>query len=131
MARGCKPVLLRLLEHCLPAASSGFHIFQLCRWHKSFPKSGIESPVVFTPFCSGAGIVANLGLLGYFKYADFLIENINTAFDVGLNLPQILLPLGISFFTFTQIAYLVDSYRGKPRNTIFSTTRCLLPSFLT
>lgn len=74
----------------------------------------------FSPrFVLGAGIVANLGLLGYFKYADFLIDNINTAFDIGLNLPQILLPLGISFFTFTQIAYLVDSYRGEAKEYDF------------
>jgi alginate O-acetyltransferase complex protein AlgI len=60
-------------------------------------------------------ITANLTLLGYFKYANFLVDNINAAFNVGYALPQILLPLGISFFTFTQIAYLVDSYRGEAK----------------
>ena len=65
------------------------------------------------------GIAANLGLLGYFKYANFLTDNINAAFNVGLALPDILLPLGISFFTFTQIAYLVDSYRGEAREYDF------------
>ncbi|MFA5923766.1 MAG: MBOAT family O-acyltransferase [Methylococcaceae bacterium] len=60
-------------------------------------------------------ITANLALLGYFKYANFLVDNINAAFNVGYALPQILLPLGISFFTFTQIAYLVDSYRGEAK----------------
>lgn len=59
------------------------------------------------------GIVANLLLLGYFKYTDFLIENINAALSTGLELQHIVLPLAISFFTFTQIVYLVDSYRGE------------------
>jgi alginate O-acetyltransferase complex protein AlgI len=60
-----------------------------------------------------SGITANLALLGYFKYANFLVDNINAAFEVNYALPEIILPLGISFFTFTQIAYLVDSYQGK------------------
>mgnify|MGYP001202658709 CR=1 FL=1 len=59
------------------------------------------------------GIVANLLLLGYFKYTDFLIGNINIIFDTKYAPLQILLPLAISFFTFTQIVYLVDSYRGE------------------
>jgi len=66
-----------------------------------------------------SSIIANLVLLGYFKYANFLIENINTTFNVGYILPPILLPLGISFFTFTQIAYLVDSYRGEVKEYNF------------
>lgn len=59
------------------------------------------------------GIAANLVLLGYFKYTDFLLNNINIAFETSFQLPHILLPLAISFFTFTQIVYLVDSYRGE------------------
>jgi D-alanyl-lipoteichoic acid acyltransferase DltB (MBOAT superfamily) len=64
-------------------------------------------------------IAANLILLGYFKYANFLLENINVALNVDYILPQTLLPLGISFFTFTQIAYLVDSYRGEVKEYDF------------
>ncbi|MBV5298601.1 MAG: MBOAT family protein [Rhodoferax sp.] len=62
-----------------------------------------------------AGISANLLLLGYFKYAGFLVGNLNGLFQLQLGLPQILLPLGISFFTFTQVAFLVDSYRGAAK----------------
>jgi len=62
------------------------------------------------------GIVANLGLLGYFKYMDFFIANVNSLFGANISLLHIALPLGISFFTFQQIAYLVDSYRGETRN---------------
>ena len=59
------------------------------------------------------GIIANLALLGYFKYSDFFIENFNLAFDGSMPLLHLALPLAISFFTFQQIAYLVDSYRGE------------------
>jgi D-alanyl-lipoteichoic acid acyltransferase DltB (MBOAT superfamily) len=60
-----------------------------------------------------AGITANLLLLGYFKYTDFFLSNINSVLGTNYPLPHILLPLAISFFTFTQIVYLVDSYRGE------------------
>ena len=59
------------------------------------------------------GIIANISLLGYFKYTDFLIENFNLAFDSSIPLLHLALPLAISFFTFQQIAYLVDSYRKE------------------
>lgn len=59
------------------------------------------------------GILFNIGLLGYFKYTDFFIENINALFGTNLLLTQILLPLGISFFTFQQLAFVVDRYKGK------------------
>ena len=61
------------------------------------------------------GICANLAFLGYYKYADFLIENVNLALGTEFALLNLLLPLAISFFTFQQIAYLVDSYRGQVR----------------
>jgi D-alanyl-lipoteichoic acid acyltransferase DltB (MBOAT superfamily) len=64
-------------------------------------------------------IVANLALLSYFKYAGFLFENINALTGVGLVIDRIVLPLGISFFTFTQIAFLVDTYRGNVREFNF------------
>ncbi|WP_236614013.1 MBOAT family O-acyltransferase [Nafulsella turpanensis] len=59
-----------------------------------------------------AGIVANVLLLVFFKYTDFLIQNFNALTSSSLSLLHIVLPLGISFFTFQQIAYLVDSYHG-------------------
>ena len=58
------------------------------------------------------GVTVNLILLGCFKYTDFFISNLNRVTGMGLPLQQIILPLGISFFTITQIAYLVDSYEG-------------------
>jgi alginate O-acetyltransferase complex protein AlgI len=59
------------------------------------------------------GVTANLLLLGYYKYTDFVLGNVNVVFGTSFTLPHILLPLAISFFTFTQIVYLVDSYRGE------------------
>ena len=58
------------------------------------------------------GIVINLGLLGFFKYADFFIGNINVATGLDVTTLQIALPLAISFFTFQQIAFLVDAHSG-------------------
>ena len=65
------------------------------------------------------GIVANVALLGYFKYADFLIENINLATNKHIPLLHLALPLAISFFTFQQIAYLVDSYKAETKEYDF------------
>ena len=58
------------------------------------------------------GLIGNIVFLGYFKYMDFFIGNMNTVLKTDLPLLQIVLPLGISFFTITQIAFLVDCYEG-------------------
>jgi len=60
-------------------------------------------------------IVGDVLFLGYYKYADFLISNVNALFSAQIELLRLALPLGISFFTFTQIAYLVDAYRGTAK----------------
>ncbi|HIP41536.1 MAG TPA: MBOAT family protein [Campylobacterales bacterium] len=65
------------------------------------------------------GIIANVTLLGYFKYADFFISNLNYLLDTDVGLLKLALPLAISFFTFQQIAYLVDSYRGETKEYSF------------
>lgn len=59
-----------------------------------------------------AGIAANIGLLAYYKYTNFFVDNLNSLAGTNFILETIILPLGISFFTFTQIAYLVDAHRG-------------------
>lgn len=60
-----------------------------------------------------AGVAANLALIGYFKYANFFAENMAALFGASWRTLDIFLPLGISFFTFQQIACLVDTYHGK------------------
>ncbi len=58
------------------------------------------------------GVALNLAALGFFKYADFLVDVLHEATGASLPHPGVILPLGISFFTFQQIAYLVDVMRG-------------------
>ena len=58
------------------------------------------------------GIVLNFLALGYYKYSNFFIENLNNVFNVNIRYLSIILPLGISFFTFQNVSYLIDVYRG-------------------
>ncbi len=62
------------------------------------------------------GILINTGSIFYFKYFYFFLKNVNALFNQTFELKNILLPLGISFFTFQQISYLVDSYRGETKD---------------
>ena len=66
-----------------------------------------------------SGVILNLLVLFYFKYFDFFLENVNSLFGSSFPLKNILLPLGISFFTFQQISFLVDTYRGELKNVSF------------
>lgn len=59
------------------------------------------------------GIFFNLGLLGYYKYGGFLVTIINDVYNKNFNWVNVILPLGISFFTFQQITYLIDSSLGR------------------
>lgn len=66
-----------------------------------------------------AALVFNLGMLAVYKYADFFIGTANAVAHADIPLLQLALPLGISFFTFTQIAFLVDTYRGEASEPSF------------
>ncbi len=59
------------------------------------------------------GIALNLCLLGYYKYLNFFVDNLNLLIEADIFIQEIVLPIGISFFTFQQIAYLVDCYRRE------------------
>ncbi len=65
------------------------------------------------------GLVENLGLLFYFKYRNFFFENINLLFGTEIPMLKIILPLGISFYTFQIISYLADSYSGDAKGCSF------------
>ncbi|MBE9225979.1 MBOAT family protein [Phormidium sp. LEGE 05292] len=67
------------------------------------------------------GICFNLALLGYYKYANFFIKNLSELIHTNWQITGIILPLGISFYTFIQIAYLVDTYNGKAKQSDFLT----------
>lgn len=72
--------------------------------------------------CLIVGIIGNLSLLGYFKYTSFFLSTINALVgNAVFDVPHIILPLGISFFTFTQTAYLVEEYRGEASSHSFLT----------
>ena len=66
------------------------------------------------------GVIINLSFLGVFKYTGFVIENINALFGADIAVKPLALPIGISFYTFQSISYLVDIYRGvcKPQKNI-------------
>lgn len=68
----------------------------------------------------GAGIIFNLGLIAYFKYANFAVDTVRSLSGADLYIDTIVLPLAISFFTFQQIAYLVDAREGITREYSFS-----------
>jgi alginate O-acetyltransferase complex protein AlgI len=67
----------------------------------------------------GLAVILNLALLAYFKYANFFVDNFTALTMSDFTLPAIILPLAISFFTFQQIAYQVDAYRGETKEYSF------------
>lgn len=79
------------------------------------------------------GLVFNIGLLGYFKYRDFFIDNINFIFSSDIHFIRLALPLGISFFTLQQIAFIVDVYQGATKKKKFidySLFVCFFPQLI-
>lgn len=81
-----------------------------------------------------SSIIVNLGLLSYFKYADFLIHNVNELLGTHIPLTELPLPIGISFYTFQSLSYIIDVYRGQvkaQRNWIdFATYVALFPQLV-
>jgi alginate O-acetyltransferase complex protein AlgI len=74
------------------------------------------------------GVGANLAIIGYYKYANFFADNLNELAGTSFHLDSIILPLAISFFTFQQIAYLVDAFKGKLSQNNF-VNYCLFVTF--
>ncbi|MDO4334156.1 MAG: MBOAT family O-acyltransferase [Eubacteriales bacterium] len=80
--------------------------YLLCLWmEKTVSDRGRKGIVAI-------GCLFHIGMLGYFKYSNFFLENINAVFGTDFSLLTVLMPVGISFYTFQQLAYLVDLYRG-------------------
>jgi D-alanyl-lipoteichoic acid acyltransferase DltB (MBOAT superfamily) len=86
----------------ITASMAGNYIFSILMKHFRHPR-----------LFGTLGVVFDLGLLFYFKYFDFFISNVNAFFNAGWELKHIILPMGISFYTFQQISYIVDRARGK------------------
>ena len=81
-----------------------------------------------------SSVVINLGLLGFFKYADFFIGTVNSVFNLAIPLTGVALPIGISFYTFQTMSYTIDVYRGrvKAQKSLISlaTFVCLFPQLI-
>jgi alginate O-acetyltransferase complex protein AlgI len=65
------------------------------------------------------GLIVNVSLLAYFKYSNFLVDNLSQILNLTISIEPIILPLAISFFTFQQIAFLVDSWKNKVKDYNF------------
>ena len=78
------------------------------------------NPTRWKKLLTAFGCLLNLGVLGYFKYTGFLFENLNILLNLQFAIPNIVLPLGISFYTFQQLSFLIDCYRGD--RTAYSLT---------
>src|SRR5690606_13078621 len=70
----------------------------------------VKRKIIFT-----VSILVNLGVLGFFKYVDFVIVNVNELIGTTIPLLKLPLPIGISFYTFQSISYIVDVYRREVR----------------
>ena len=79
-------------------------------------------------------LAVNLGLLGFFKYADFLLRSVNALLGTHIPLLGVPLPIGISFYTFQTMSYTIDVYRGRARAqknfATFATFVCLFPQLI-
>ncbi|MDO6459981.1 MBOAT family protein [Granulosicoccaceae sp. 1_MG-2023] len=99
-----KPVYLFLI--CGSILINYFIGLQVCP-HRSKHSTSTRKALMI------AGVSLNLASIAWFKYAGFFAANINTVFGTGIDVGTIILPLAISFFTFQQIAYIVDAWRGE------------------
>lgn len=71
-------------------------------------KNGLKSSSLFS-----AAVIFNIIIIGFFKYYGFFIENINNSFNLAIEYRELALPIGISFYTFQVLSYIIDVYRGK------------------
>ena len=82
-----------------------------CSFGRLLEKDNVSKKLVlFT------AILANLLILSVFKYSNFFVENLYQLSSIALDIPPIHLPLGISFFTFQTMSYVIDVYRGDAEN---------------
>ena len=99
-----------------------FSIFFNYFCYKLIKKTGRKAVMI-------VGVVTNLAILMYFKYMDFFISNFNGLFKSDFNLLHVALPLGISFYTFQQISFIVDTYKGEVEDVRFLDYACFVAYF--
>ena len=90
---------------------------------------GIDSGTKHKKALLTLGIVMNVCILGVFKYTSFAIRNVNSLFKTSIIDPKIALPIGISFFTFQAMSYIIDVYRGRGKAQKHFLGVCLYISF--
>ena len=78
-----------------------------------------QKKTIISKLLLAAGLIENLGLLAYYKYSNFFIENVNRIAGSKISLLHLALPIGISFFTFQIVAFLADCYKGEARKYSF------------
>lgn len=113
--RGTKNLWLLLASILFYAYGEPFFVYvmlfaSLFNWFISkliSEKEGIKKNICFI-----IGLAGNSILLVHYKYTGFMIENINIVFDLNITVPQLTLPIGISFFSFQALSYIIDIYRG-------------------
>ena len=88
-----------------------------------------DGKTLLKKLCLAAALLFNVGLLFYFKYFDFFIENVNLLFKTDFALRYIVLPLGISFFTFQQLSFVIDAYKGQLPHYNFVDYACFVTYF--
>lgn len=101
-------------RYVLLLASTIIFNYQAGQWIQNRRAVGKSARTLFY-----IAVSANILLLGFFKYTAFAVESFNGLFQMDLPIPRIVLPLGISLFTFQNIGYLADVYQGKVRDTNF------------
>ena len=97
--------------------------YLLCAWMRKTGQGSARKGILIL------GILVNLGILGYFKYADFFLSNVNAVFGTNAPLLHVALPLGISFFTFQQLSFVIDTYKEKATKTDFLSYACYVSFF--
>lgn len=101
---------------------------RLIEYFKNHNRLGKAKAVLIIDICG------NLGILGFFKYTDFVLSSINSVTSAGIHLLGIALPIGISFYTFQTMSYTIDVYRGvvpAQKNILnFGTYVCLFPQLI-
>ena len=80
-----------------------------------FEKNKTSSKTVLRKVLFGFGLALNIGLLFFYKYLDFIFDTVGNIFNSDPIHLGLILPLGISFFTFQQVSFLIDSYRGQAK----------------
>lgn len=116
--RSSRNIFLLLASLCFYAYGEPWFVFVMIasifgNWFFALAVEQYREQKTKARFFLIAMLFFNLGIIFVFKYLVFVLKNINYMFCVRIHVPQILLPIGISFFTFQAISYVVDVYRGK------------------